>query len=231
MSESTRKPRGLPDPRDLAPERIDPQKVPGLGIVKGMGLTLRRTFERKATIRYPEVPADVAAHYRGRVVLLLDEHGAVKCETCFQCAQACPVECIDMGGIDTQRRHHVHWGPAETYAERRDSSSLRRSGRPAPADPATAASPIGSRGLDLTRLDGILAAHDHDPAHLLEILEAAQAEYGALPAAVLAAISERTGAAFARVFGTASAYPHLQPTTADAMPNAETAGRAGGAGA
>ena len=36
--------------------RADPMSlVPGLGIVKGMGLTLRRFFQPKATITYPEV--------------------------------------------------------------------------------------------------------------------------------------------------------------------------------
>ena len=74
--------------------------IPGLGVVKGMATTLRRFFEPKATIRYPEVPADVATRFRGRLQLLYDEYGTLKCETCFQCAQACPIECIDMGGID-----------------------------------------------------------------------------------------------------------------------------------
>ena len=46
--------------------------VPGLGLVKGMGLTLRRFFEPKATIRYPEEPPDVAVKFRGRLQLLYD---------------------------------------------------------------------------------------------------------------------------------------------------------------
>ena len=37
-----------------------------------------------------------------------------------------------MGGVDTRDRYHVHWGPAEQYAERREESALRRSGRPVP---------------------------------------------------------------------------------------------------
>ena len=41
-------------------------RVPGLGIARGMGLTLRRFFEPKATIKYPEVPADVSTRFRGR---------------------------------------------------------------------------------------------------------------------------------------------------------------------
>ena len=85
--------------------------IPGIGIVRGMGLTLRRFFEPKATINYPEVKADVPPKFRGRLQLLYDEYGTLKCETCFQCAQACPIECIDMGGMDTKGRFHVHWGP------------------------------------------------------------------------------------------------------------------------
>jgi ferredoxin len=176
-------------------------RVPGVGIVKGMGLTLRRFFEPKATIRYPEVPADVAVKFRGRLQLLYDEHGALKCETCFQCAQACPIECIDMGGLDTRGRYHVHWGAPETYGERREESALRRSGRTVP-DPAYA----HFTGVDVTAVDEILASHDHDPAAMLAILEDVQAEYGYLPVAALKRVSQLTGAWYAMIYGTASYY-------------------------
>ena len=102
--------------------------VPGLGIAKGMALTLRRFFEPKVTVMYPEDRRDPPHKFRGRLQLLYDEWGTLKCETCFQCAQACPIECIDMGGTDTKGRFHVHWGAPETYGERRDESALRRSG-------------------------------------------------------------------------------------------------------
>ena len=146
--------------------------VPGLGIVRGMALTLRRFFEPKATIRYPEVPADTTPKFRGRLQLLYDEYGTLKCETCFQCAQACPIECIDMGGVDTKGRYHVHWGASETYGERREESALRRSGRTVP-DPAY----LPFAPVDLGALDTILEEHDHDPARMLSILEATQAAY------------------------------------------------------
>ena len=80
----------------------------------------------------PRSAPDVAPKFRGRLQLLYDEWGTLKCETCFQCAQACPIECIDMGGIDTKGRYHVHWGPPETYGERREESAMRRSGRTGP---------------------------------------------------------------------------------------------------
>jgi len=187
------------------------QFVPGLGIVKGMGLTLLRFFQPKATIHYPEVRADVAVKFRGRLQLLYDEYGALKCETCFQCAQACPIECIDMGGFDTKNRFHVHWGPPETYGERREESALRRSGRPVP-DPAYEHFAPD----DTSAIDDILEAHDFDPKHMLQILAAAQAAYGHLPVAILKRISERTGAWYALIYGTASYYSNLRFEAPDA---------------
>jgi ferredoxin len=180
-------------------------RLPGLGLAKGMALSLRRIFEPKATIRYPEVKADVSTRFRGRLQLLYDEYGTLKCETCFQCAQACPIECIDMGGIDTKGRYHVHWGPPETYGERREESALRRSGRTVP-DQAYA----HFEGIDPEPLDGILEDFDHDPRFMLQILEATQAAYGHLPVAALKRISHKTGAWYAMIYGTASYYRHLR---------------------
>jgi ferredoxin len=179
--------------------------LPGLGLVKGMALTLRRFFEPKVTVMYPEVRLDVPHKFRGRLQLLYDEWGTLKCETCFQCAQACPIECIDMGGIDTRGRYHVHWGAPETYGERREESALRRSGRTVP-DPAYR--PF--QAVDLGELDRILEDFDHDPGRMLEILEATQAAYGYLPVAALKRISHVTGAWYAMIYGTASYYAHLR---------------------
>src|SRR4026208_1879949 len=158
--------------------------VPGLGIAKGMALTLRRFFEPKATIKYPEERADVAGKFRGRLQLLYDEWGTLKCETCFQCAQACPIECIDMGGGDTKGRFHVHWGPPETYGERREESALRRSGRTVPDQASEHSTPV-----ELAPVDTILEEHDYDPKAMLEILGGVQATYGYLPVAALKHIS------------------------------------------
>ena len=179
--------------------------IPGLGLARGMALTLRRFFEPKATVRYPEAKADIPPKFRWRLQLLYDEYGTLKCETCFQCAQACPIECIDMGGMDTKGRFHVHWGMAETYGERREESALRRSGRPVP-DPAF----THFEELAVAPVDVILDDFDHDPARMLDILEATQAEYGYLPVAALKRISQTTGAPYALIYGTASYYRHLR---------------------
>jgi len=201
--------------------------IPGIGMVKGMALTLRRFFEPKATIRWPEAKADVAPRFRGRLQLLYDEWGTLKCETCFQCAQACPIECIDMGGIDTKGRFHVHWGPPETYGERREESALRRSGRPVPDLAFTPYDPI-----DLAALDEILELHDYDPKDMLAILEETQAAYGYLPVAALRHISRVTGAWYAMIYGTATYYRHLrfEPPTAPAAAPAGEAHRIAEAG-
>jgi len=175
--------------------------VPGMGIAKGMALTLRRFFAPRATIKYPETAPDVAVRFRGRLQLLYDELGNQKCETCFQCAQACPVECIDMGGFDTKGRFHIHWGAAETYGERRDESALRRSGRPVP-DPAY----THFDGIDTTAVDPTLARFDYDGSQMLAILEAVQSVYGYLPVAALKRISQVSGAPYALIYGTATYY-------------------------
>ena len=180
-------------------------RLPGLGIVKGMSLTLRKFFEPKATIKYPEVRLDVPHKFRGRLQLLYDEYGTLKCETCFQCAQACPIECIDMGGFDTKGRFHVHWGAAETYGERREESALRRSGRPVPDGAYERFARV-----DPSPVDAILEECDYDPANMLPILEAVQAAYGYLPVAAITRISQTTGAPYALIFGTATYYRHLR---------------------
>ena len=172
---------------------------------------------------YPEVRLDVPHKFRGRLQLLYDEWGTLKCETCFQCAQACPIECIDMGGIDTRGRYHVHWGAPETYGERREESALRRSGRPGArsrVSPVRAGRPRRARR--------ILEEHDHDPKRMLEILEATQAAYGYLPVAALKRISHVTGAWYAMIYGTATYYAHLRfepPARANRPPRSPSTGR------
>ncbi len=179
-------------------------RVPGWGMAKGMVHTFVRFLQPKVTIQYPEQRQDISPHHRGRLILLYDEAGNLKCETCFQCAMACPIEIIDMGGVDTKGRYHVHWGPPEQYAERREESALRRSGRPVPDRTIAAWLPI-----DLGPLDRILVNEDYDPRRLLTILEQTQAAYGYLPVAAIQHISHATGAWYSEIYGIATSYPHL----------------------
>jgi len=180
-------------------------RVPGLAIAKGMWLAIRQVFRPKLTVQYPEVLNDISPRHRGRLILLYDEAGTLKCETCFQCAAACPIECIDMGGVDTRNRYHVHWGASEQYAERREESALRRSGR---AVPDRTFDPFES--IDLAALDGILAAVKYKPRRAVTILEQTQDAYGHLPVAALQHIAHQTGAGYSELYGIATSYPHLR---------------------
>jgi len=179
-------------------------RVPGWGIAKGMTATLVRFVQPKKTIQYPEEHQEISPHHRGRLILLYDEAGNLKCETCFQCAQACPIEIIDMGGVDTKNRYHVHWGPPEQYAERREESALRRSGRPVPDVAFSAWVPI-----DLGPLETVLIEEDYDPKRLLRILDRTQDAYGHLPVAAPQHIGHATGAWYSEIYGIATSYPHL----------------------
>jgi NADH:ubiquinone oxidoreductase subunit E len=179
-------------------------RIPGLAILKGMAFAVRQVFKPNLTVRYPEELNDISPRHRGRLILLYDEAGALKCETCFQCAQACPIECIDMGGVDTRDRYHVHWGASEQYAERREESALRRSGRPVPDATFDPFEPI-----DLGPLDEILVAERYKPRHALAILEQTQGAYGHLPVAALQHIAHQTGAGYSELYGIATSYPHL----------------------
>jgi NADH:ubiquinone oxidoreductase subunit E/NAD-dependent dihydropyrimidine dehydrogenase PreA subunit len=179
-------------------------RIPGLAILKGMAFAVRQVFRPNLTVRYPEQLNDISPRHRGRLILVYDEAGTLKCETCFQCAQACPVECIDMGGVDTRDRYHVHWGAPEQYAERREESALRRSGRPVP-DRAFEA----FERVDLAPVDEILSAGAYKPANALPMLEQVQGVYGHLPVAALQHIAHQTGADYAGLYGLATSYPHL----------------------
>ena len=180
------------------------ERVPGLALMKGLWFAFRQVLRPKLKEQYPEVVNDISPRHRGRLILLYDEAGTLKCETGFQCAAPCPIECIDMGGVDTRDRYHVHWGAAEQYAERREESALRRSGRPVPDrnfDPFET--------IDLAPVDEILAAGAYKPAAALPMLEQVQGAYGHLPVAALQHIAHQTGANYAELYGMATSYPHL----------------------
>jgi len=180
-------------------------RIPLLGVAKGLAMNMVRALQPKVTVQYPEVVQDISPRHRGRLLLLYDEFGTLKCETCFQCAAACPIECIDMGGVDSKNRFHVHWGASEQYAERREESALRRSGRPVPDatfDPF--------ERIDLEPLDRILAAEGYRPRSALRILEQTQDAYGHLPVAALQHIAHQTGAWYSELYGIATSYPHLR---------------------
>ena len=189
--------------------------IPGMGIVRGMGLTLRKFFEPKATIRYPEEQADVAPKFRGRLQLLYDEYGHAQVRDVLPVRAGLPIECIDMGGIDTKGRFHVHWGPP------RDVRRAARGVRAAPLRPPGRRPGVRPlRPVDLAPWTTSSSGTTTTRSGLLAILEETQAEYGYLPVARSSHISRITGAWYAMLYGTATYYRHLrfEPPAVDGVP-------------
>ncbi|QEC40727.1 NADH-quinone oxidoreductase subunit NuoI [Pseudobacter ginsenosidimutans] len=65
-------------------------------IFKGMMITLKHFFKKKATISYPEQKREFSPVFRGLHVLNRDEEGRERCTACGLCAVACPAEAITM---------------------------------------------------------------------------------------------------------------------------------------
>ncbi|MCG5220687.1 NuoI/complex I 23 kDa subunit family protein [Streptosporangium sp. KLBMP 9127] len=63
--------------------------IPGVGLAKGLSVTLRHMLSRSVTQQYPEVHPDLPARSRG-VIALVEEN----CTVCMLCARECPDWCI-----------------------------------------------------------------------------------------------------------------------------------------
>jgi formate hydrogenlyase subunit 6/NADH:ubiquinone oxidoreductase subunit I len=60
-------------------------------------------FKKRATEKYPEVPANVAEGFRGKQVLNL-----ANCISCGLCARECPANAIEMVVVDGKKRPLIH---------------------------------------------------------------------------------------------------------------------------
>ncbi|HTN37329.1 MAG TPA: NADH-quinone oxidoreductase subunit NuoI [Arachidicoccus sp.] len=65
-------------------------------IAKGMAITLKHFFKKKATVSFPEQERPYSPVFRGLHVLNRDEEGRERCTACGLCAVACPAEAITM---------------------------------------------------------------------------------------------------------------------------------------
>jgi len=174
-------------------------RIPGSGLFKGMRVTMRNYWAPKVTNQYPESRPNIPDRWRGRLDLIYDPFGEHKCEVCFQCAQVCPVEAIDMSGFDSQGRR-IRYGMPEIYDERKDPNAHRRAGLPA--------EPMRNAGrwdeeIDGAWLAGIITGYGGRAEALVAIFSAVQERYGYLPERALRQISDTMTIHWAQVFGAA----------------------------
>ncbi len=172
---------------------------PGIGIAKGMATTFRNFFAPKVTRQYPEERPQMPERWRGRLDLIYDPFGEHKCEVCFQCAQVCPVEAIDMSGFDS-RGNRIRYGMPEIYDERKDPNAYRRAGEPAQPmrNPAR-----WDDAIDTAFVDAAIDGYGGRPESLIAVFRAVQDRFGYLPERAMRRISDRMSIHWAQVFGAA----------------------------
>lgn len=100
------------------------EKIYLWNILKGMMITIRHLFKRKATIKYPEETRTFSKVFRGVQILNRDEEGREKCTACGLCAVACPAEAITMEAAERQAGEE-HLYKEEKYAAKYEINMLR----------------------------------------------------------------------------------------------------------
>ena len=69
-------------------------KVTGTHFLKVFATANRRKVKMHVTNEYPEVPVKLAPRFRGRLTMLKDEQGEIKCVCCLACEKICPTQVI-----------------------------------------------------------------------------------------------------------------------------------------
>jgi formate hydrogenlyase subunit 6/NADH:ubiquinone oxidoreductase subunit I len=64
-------------------------RLPGLGLLKGLGVTLKHLLQRSITQEYPDEKPDLPARSRGVIALKMEN-----CTVCWKCSRECPDWCI-----------------------------------------------------------------------------------------------------------------------------------------
>ena len=93
-------------------------------LITGFVTTFRHMFKPKVTVNYPYQKIPVFPKYRGKQVLMRDEHGLEKCVACGLCAVACPAEAITMEAAERQPGEE-HLYREEKYAAKYEINMLR----------------------------------------------------------------------------------------------------------
>lgn len=93
-------------------------------VIKGLGITLRHLFKKKATYNFPEQTRPFSPVFRGLHILNRDEEGRERCTACGLCAVACPAEAITMEAAE-RKPGEEHLYREEKYAARYEINMLR----------------------------------------------------------------------------------------------------------
>jgi len=64
----------------------------GIGIAKGMAITIKHLFRHPVTVQYPEQKLNVSRRFRGNELIWNEE----KCTGCGTCAKTCPQGVIEI---------------------------------------------------------------------------------------------------------------------------------------
>src|SRR6059036_1913873 len=90
-------PDGMPG-TGPGPQNGKRKGLPGSGLIKGLGVTLKHMLQRSITQQYPHVKPDLPPRTRG-VIALKQEN----CTVCYKCSRECPDWCIY---IDAHKETH-----------------------------------------------------------------------------------------------------------------------------
>jgi NADH-quinone oxidoreductase subunit I len=86
------------DTREVRTANGQPKGLPGLGLVKGLLVTLKHALRPSVTQQYPDEQPDLPPRTRG--VIALKE---ANCTVCYKCSRECPDWCIY---IDAHKETH-----------------------------------------------------------------------------------------------------------------------------
>lgn len=183
------------------------------GLLQGMRRTLEHFVQRRpVTRKYPYEKRELPERSRGLIALLLEpETDIFKCESCLMCEKACPSRAISIsyrfrGGFRKRPTiaprasyYRIRMVAAAPYGERRPLSTS-----------VTTVPPEREEGLDLGKVDRILAETPLGADRLHRVLYATHAAYGYLPWTAAERIAAAFDVAMTHVYTTASLLPNFR---------------------